>query len=185
MGNSLRDQLLKAGLVDSKQARQAAFEDRQQSRQASKARKSGLTVEPTAAQVAAEQVRREQERQREQSRDLNRRLEEERARKALRAEVRQWLKEAAQPHGKGDVRYHLTHGTRVKRLHVDPEQKTQLTQGRLAVVAWDGAYYLVPPEVAERARQRVPDTFVFLARPEAADPDDPYAAYPIPPDLDW
>lgn len=185
MGNSLRDQLLKAGLVDQKRARQAELDDRQRAKQASKSRKSGLAAEPTAAQIAAEEARLHLERQAERSRELNRAREEERARKALRAEVKQWLQSSAVPHGKGDARYHFTHGTRVKKLHVEPDQQAQLTRGALAVVGWEGAYYLVPAEVADQVQRRLPETFVFVARPETVDPDDPYAAFPIPDDLVW
>ncbi|MHB8765930.1 MAG: DUF2058 domain-containing protein [Deferrisomatales bacterium] len=185
MGNSLRDQLLKAGLVDPKRARQAELDDRQRSKQASKNRKSGLAAEPTAAQIAAEEARLHREREAERSRELNRAREEERARKALRAEMKQWLQTSAVPHGKGDTPYRFTHGTKVKKLHVEPAHHARLARGELAVVAWEGAYYLVPAEVADQVRQRLPETFVFVAQAEAVDPDDPYAAFPIPDDLVW
>ncbi|MBI5018304.1 MAG: DUF2058 domain-containing protein [Deltaproteobacteria bacterium] len=187
MNGSLRDQLLKAGLVDQKQARQAELDARQQNKQAHKARKSGLERAPTAADLAAETARQERECHAQRSRELNQAREQERARQAARAEVKQILQTAAVPHGKGEVRYHFVRGSKVKKLYVDSGQQTALTGGLLAIVEWEGAYRLVPTEIARRIRELVPEAFVFLAeaRNTEPDPDDPYAAFPIPDDLVW
>ena len=177
---------MKAGLVDAKRARQAELESRQQRKQATKARKSGLAREPTAADLAAETARQERELHAQRSRELNRARDEERARLAVTAEVRQLLRGSAQPHGKGDVRYHFVHGTKVKHLYVDRAQQEALSKGDLAIAGLDGAYFLVAREVADKALERLPETFVFVAEPPPApDPDDPYAAFPIPDDLEW
>jgi uncharacterized protein len=187
MNSSLRDQLLKAGLVDEKRARQAEVESKQKNREASKARKSGLQPEPSAAQAAAERARQERELHARRSRELNEAREAERARKAARAELKRLIDATALPHGKGDIRYHFLRGKKIKRLYVDQNQRSELAAGRLAIVDWEGSYSLIPLETAEKVLERLPETFVFIAEPEAAqiDPEDPYAAFPIPDDLVW
>jgi uncharacterized protein YaiL (DUF2058 family) len=187
MNSSLRDQLLKAGLVDKKRAKQAEIEVKQQHREVSKARKSGLDREPTPAELAAEVARQERELHTLRSRELNQAKEQERLRKALRAEVKQIIQKSAVPHGKGDLRYHFPRGTKIKKLYVEPEQHKALTQGLLCVVEWEGAFHLIPLEAADKIRERLPETFVFIAERERSepDPDDPYAAFPIPDDLVW
>lgn len=184
--STLRDQLLKAGLVDAKRARQAEVESRQQRKEISKARKSGLTREPTAAELAAEVARQERELHAQRSRELNRARDEERARKAAVAEIRKLVRESARPHGGGDVRYHFVQGTKVKHLYVDRAQQEALGRGDLAIVGLDGAHFLVAREVADQVLDRLPEAFVFVAEPPPEpDPDDPYAAFPIPDDLEW
>lgn len=187
MGGSLRDQLLKAGFVDKKQARQAEVETRQQNRQVIKAKKSGLEREPTAAELAAERARQERELYAQRSRELNAAREAEREKKARRAEVKNILQAGAIPHGKGEVRYHFTYGAKVKRIYVDADQRAALAAGSLCIAAWEGAFFLVPADVGEKILERLPETFVFTAEPEPTgiDPDDPYAAFPIPDDLQW
>ncbi|MBI5440576.1 MAG: DUF2058 domain-containing protein [Deltaproteobacteria bacterium] len=178
MNSSLRDQLLKAGFVDQKQARQAELEKKQQAKDANKARKSGQPLPPSPEQLAAERARQERQLHAQRSRELNHARDEELARKGLRAEVKRLIQTSAVPHGKGDIRYHFVKGTKVKRLYVDKAQQEGLARRSLAIVEWDGSFYLLPSEAAAKAKERVPETFVFLA--EEQDPDDPYAAFPMP-----
>lgn len=187
MSGSLRDQLLKAGFVDPKKARQAEIDARQQSKQALKAKKSGLERAPTEAEAAAERARQERELFAARSRELNEAKEAERQKKARKAEVQNLIRQNAVPHGKGDLRYHFTHGTKVKKLYVDAAQRKALAEGRLRIVGWEGAFSLIPAEVAETILERLPETFLFAPEPERTevDPDDPYAAFPIPDDLEW
>jgi uncharacterized protein YaiL (DUF2058 family) len=185
MKSSLRDQLLKAGFVDKKKARQAEMEGKRKSKQERKARKSGQQIGPTAGELAAEKAKQEREMHAQRSRELNRAREEELARKAARAEVNQLLEREAQPHGKGEIRYHFMEAKKIKRLYVDQTQQTALANGRLAIVTWEGRHHLAPVDVAEKIKERIPTTFVFVAEPEVVDPDDPYADYPIPDDLEW
>ena len=180
MGGSLRDQLLKAGFADRKQVEQAEAEKRRQAKEANKARKSGQTAGPTPEQIAAEKARQERELHAQRSRELNQAREEERARKATRAEVKRLIQTSALPHGKGDIRYNFLKGTKIKRMYVDKAQQTGLAERTLAIAEWDGAFYLVPAAVAAEVEERVPDAFVFRAEPP--DPDDPWAAFPTPDD---
>lgn len=185
MGSSLRDQLLKAGLVDEKRAKQSAHAKQQQHRQERKVRKSGGELPPSATQLAAERARQEQEMHAQRSRELNREREAAQARKALRAEVRRLLEANAQDFASGSVRYNFAENRKIKRIYVHRKQQQALAAGELAIVSWDGRHLLVPAEVGRRALEKLPDTVVIIAEPEIPDPDDPYAAFPIPDDLQW
>ena len=185
MGSSLRDQLLKAGLVDEKRARKADHEKKQKVRKDIKSRKSGRRVEPSAAALAAERAQQEREMHARRSQELNREREEERTRKALRTEVRKLLDRHSQAYGTGDVRYNFAENGKIKRIYVNRKQQQSLASGELAIVSWDGRHLMVPSAVGRQVVEKLPDTFVLIAEPETLDPDDPYAAFPIPEDLEW
>lgn len=185
MGGSLRDQLLKAGLVDEKRTKKAKHDDKQQHRKALKARKSGQKPQPTTTEQAAERAGQEREMHAQLSRDLNRERDASHALKALRTEVRKLLEQHAQAFDRGDVRYNFAENRKIKRIYVTHKQQQALAAGELAIVSWDGRHLLVPAEVGRRALEKLPDTVVVIAEPETLDPDDPYAAFPIPDDLEW
>lgn len=185
MGSSLRDQLLKAGLVDEKRAKKARHADRQQRKQAHRARKSGQAPEPTASEQAAERARQEQEMHAQRSREMNRERDALHALRARRAEVRKLLEQHAQDYDRGDVRYHFSENRKIKRIYVTRKQQKALAAAELAIVSWDGRHLLVPAEVGRQVLEKLPDTVVVIAEPETLDPDDPYAAFPIPDDLEW
>ncbi|HSH68743.1 MAG TPA: DUF2058 domain-containing protein [Deferrisomatales bacterium] len=185
MGGSLRDQLLKAGLVDEKRAKKAKHADKQQHRQALKARKSGQKPPQTETAQAAERARQEREMHAQLSRELNRERDASHALKALRTEVRKLLEQHSQPFDRGDVRYNFAENGKIKRIYVTRKQQQALATGELAIASWDGRHLLVPAEVGRRVLEKLPDTVVVIAQPETVDPDDPYAAFPIPDDLEW
>jgi hypothetical protein len=185
MGGSLRDQLLKAGLVDEKRAKKSEQAAKQQHRQARKARKSGQKPQPAAADQATERARQEREMHAQLSRELNRERDARHALKALRAEVRKLLEQHAQAFDRGDIRYNFAENRKIKRIYVSRKQQKALAAGELAIVSWDGRHLLVPAEVGRRVLEKLPETVVVIAEPESMDPDDPYAAFPIPDDLEW
>ncbi len=172
MGGSLRDQLLKAGLVDEKRAKKAKHADKQQHRQALKARKSGQKPQPVeAAEQAAERARQEREMHAQLSRELNRERDASHALKALRTEVRKLLEQHAQTFDRGDVRYNFAENGKIKRIYVTRKQQQALTAGELAIASWDGRHLLVPAEVGRRVLEKLPDTVVVIAEPETLDPE--------------
>ena len=186
MGGSLRDQLLKAGLVDEKRAKKAKHAERQQQRQALKARKSGKKPQPEQeAEQAAERARQEREMHAQLSRALNRERDASHALKALRTELRKLLERHAQAFDRGDVRYNFSENRKIKRIYVTRKQQQALAAGDLAIVSWDGRHLLVPTEIGRRVLEKLPETVVVIAERETIDPDDPYAAFPIPDDLEW
>lgn len=181
MKGSLRDQLLKAGFAKPEPPRQA---DPKRQRGAGEARPAPAGPEPPAQELAARLAVEERALYAQRDRELQRAREAGRARKGFLAEARRLLQEAAEPHGQGDVRYHFVERGKVKRLYVDRAQQAALAAGRLAVAGLDGRHYLVPPEVALRAREILSEVRVAVVEPPGSGPDDPYAAYPVPDDAE-
>jgi uncharacterized protein YaiL (DUF2058 family) len=184
MNLSLREQLLKAGLVTEKQAKKAA---RSESEHKHRQKKGGAsTAAPPAPALAAEQARaakllRDQE--------LNRRQQEKAARKARAAELRQLVEQLRVPRPESDDYYNFVDGGKVHRLAVTPGLRARIVAGTLAIVRSDGHYDLVPVEVLDRIRERDATAVVALpaAEPAAAAPaaDDPYKDFVVPDDLTW
>ena len=181
MAISLKDQLLKAGLADSKRARQADHARRQ----AAKGRSDG----PDAAEL----VRQRQQEQAERDREANRQRLAEQEVKAVAAQIRQLIEAHRLSRQGGDQAWQYTDGKRIKKLLVTPAQQSQLINGHIAVVRLLGGaggevHELVPAVVAEKIRQRDASVIVQLnTRPvaTAVDEDDPYKDYQIPDDLMW
>lgn len=182
MSSSLRDQLLKAGLVDEnrlKTEKKARHRRRKEGKQ--------------NADEAAEEERVRAERRRlekvERDRRINLEHERRRERKAAHAQIRELIEANRLDRSGAEIAYHFVHRGKVKKLHVTPEQQRDLVAGRVAVVRLDGRHDLVRREVAAKIRER-DDSFVMAINdPEAAETsppaDDPYAGYEVPDDLVW
>ena len=175
---SLKDQLLKAGLIDQKKASKANKSKHQQVKQKQKNKIETVDEAKLAAQQAqAEKV--------ERDRLLNQQRKEEAERKALVAQVRQLIEMNRQP-ADGDIAYSFTDGTLVKKLYVSERQQKQLSNGRLCIVKLEEQYQLIPTLVAEKIQQRDPATLILSNQPtETPDEDDPYADFQVPDDLMW
>lgn len=176
MGGSLQDQLLKAGLIDSRKAKQVETDKRKQGRQQRGG--SADRDRPAVQQALAEKTARD--------RELNRRREEEARRRAVAAEVEDLIRTHRVQTDRGDLTYNFADGQVVKRVSVTPDQRRQLANGQLAVVRDGAGYALVPVEIAQRIRARDEACIVLLNQPDAReDPADPYAQYKVPDDLMW
>jgi len=179
---SLQDQLLKAGLIDSKKAKQANKEKRKET---NVARRSNEQVVDEIKQ-SAEQARLEKA---ERDRELNRQRDLELQQKAIAAKIKQLMENHRQPKGagNGDVEYNFTDGKLIKKMRVSPLVLEQVVRGVLAVVKLGDAYELVPRIVADKIAQR-DENFVVVANTKTesvVDEDDPYKDYVIPDDLMW
>jgi uncharacterized protein len=183
MSNSLRDQLLKAGLVDEKKLRQSRQEKKNHGR-----KHTGGKGAASAAHggSAAEQARRQQA---ERSRELNRTQQEAAARKALAAQIRQIIETHRVARDDGELTYHFQHGNKVRRIHVNQDQQERLSRGQLGIVTLSGGYELLPRDALEKVRERDAARVVLCNDPggESRSPAavDPYAGYEIPDDLMW
>lgn len=181
MSMSLRDQLLKAGLVTEKQARQAEQEQRLQQRRQPKPGKGARPpqVTPAAQQAQAAKAARDQE--------LNRRREEQAAAKARIAQVRQLIEQHRVPRVESDEYFNFAAGAKIRRIPVDAALRQRILQGELLIARCEGRYDLVPKDAAERIRERDPRAIVALPGAEQATPaeDDPYKDFVVPDDLTW
>lgn len=179
MGLSLRDQLLKAGLVNEKQAKQVGKQQQKQKRLAHKGQTQlDDSARQAALQAQAEKAARDQE--------LNRQQQEKAERKARAAQIKQLIERSRLPKLEGDDYYNFVDDKKVKRLAVNAMMRNKLSNGWLAIVRHGGGYEVIPREAALKIEERDPSRIVLLnTHVEEPDADDPYAAYKIPDDLMW
>lgn len=177
MSGSLRDQLLKAGLVTEQQVKQAEKQARKQPRPA----KGAAPKKPSAAQQA-------QAAKAARDRELNRRNAERAEAKAREAQVRQLVEQHRLPSSEDAEPYYFKDGTRLKRVYVDAEQRKKLVEGGLAIARYGTGFALLPLEAAARVRERDPRAIVDLDAGASAQPegeDDAYKGFEVPDDLIW
>ena len=181
MNLSLREQLLQAGLVTEKQARQAERGKSQQRHREAKGTKPAPPEPAKSAQQAqAAKLLRDQE--------LNRKQQEKAARKARAAELRQLVEQSRVTRPESDDYYNFVDGGRIHRLQVTPELRARIVAGSLCIVRYDGRYDLVPADAIDRIRERHPEAIVAspAGEPGAAPADDdPYKDFVVPDDLMW
>jgi len=176
---SLQDQLLKAGLIDSKKANKIKKTKHKQVKQQQK----NKIETPDEVKLAAQQAHAEKV---ERDRQLNQQRKAEAERKAVAAQVRQLVEMNRQPRDEGEIDYSFTDGTLVKRIAITDTQLKQLGNGRLCIIKLDEQYELIPTLVAEKIQQRDEHAQILSNQPtETPDEDDPYADYQVPDDLMW
>jgi uncharacterized protein YaiL (DUF2058 family) len=176
---SLKDQLLNAGLVDKKKAKQL----KQELRKEAKVRQKGQTP----LDDNKEQVKRNLVEKAERDRQLNKQQQEVVEKKAIQAQISQLIKMNRIKRESGDIAYQFTDGTRIKKIYVTEQLQKDLVNGRLAIAKLGNEFELLPSSAADKIRQRDPQVIVLLNTYEVTgvDEDDPYAEYQIPDDLMW
>ena len=176
---SLRDQFLKAGLIDQKKVRSALQEKTQQ---AKVERQSGTQGVDPAKQAALDAQRRNAE----HARELNLQRDAAARQKAIAAQIAQMVSQSRQARGGGGVAYNFSHGGKIKRIHVSAEVQAHLVAGRLVIVCQGDTVELVPGKIAEKIAERDPTMVVRVNRSASAiAEEDPYGAYKVPDDLMW
>lgn len=144
MGNPFQEQLLKAGLVNKKQAKKVEHEKRI-SRQQNKG---------SSPAVLSNTVREEQAAQEARNRELNlQRLEETRLREQ-KAQVKQLIETNRLPRDDRGEPYHFAEQNKIKRIFVSEEMGDQLSRGQLAIVKLGGSYEVVTAKVARQIASR-------------------------------
>ena len=179
MSLSLRDQLLKAGLVNQKQVSQANKAEKKQKRLEHKGQvEVDDSQQRMAKEAMAEKAKRDQE--------LNRQQQEKAEQKARAAQLKQLIEATRLPKLSTEDYYNFVDDKKVKRIAVNALMRTKLSNGALAVVSFAGGYEVIPREAALKIQERDPNRILLLnTHVEEADEDDPYAAYKIPDDLMW
>ena len=178
MGNSLQDQLLKAGVADKKQAKKAKAAKHQ-----TKGKKGQQAPQVNEAALAAQRALEEKA---ERDRVLNQQRKAEAEQRALAAQVRQLIEQNRVERAEHGEPYHFQDGKRLRSLPVSPAQRGLLARGKLDIVRDGETYELVPAAVGDKIRDRVPDRVMLRPKAEdTPDADDPYAGYEVPDDLMW
>jgi len=198
LADSLRDQLVKAGLATAAQAKKAERQSAatKQAHKRGKAdgkgnARSAAGPDPNSPAAVKARAAKQQAEKRAQNRALAQTANEKAAAKALRAELRQLIlandqrsKEARDD----DVPYNFVHGKKIKKIHIPKAQVEQLSRGSLVIVNNDGLYHLVSKDVAEKIRSRDPKRIIAAHEektPEPGSDDEYYAKFQVPDDLDW
>ncbi len=202
MAESLRDQLVKAGLATGAQARKAERQQRAETlakqRHKAKHQKGGKASADVAESETDNSKARARQRQAEKTaRDkaLARQHNDKYAAKALRAEIKQIILNNDQRITKvpedDAVPYNFVHGKRIKKLYVTKAQQEALSEGRLLIINNDGNYHFLLPQIAAKIEARDPKRIIVAhdktgsdAKEKSAD-DEYYARFEIPDDLDW
>ena len=176
---SLQEQLLKAGMVDAKKAKEIQKEKRKQAKQVPKGQ--------AAVNEAREQAERARAEKAERDREMNRQQQAAAEQKAIAAQIRQLVQMNRIDRAGGDTAYQFVDASKIKKIYVTPLLLEQLSRGLVALAKVDDSYELVPAAVADKIKQR--DEAVVLVQnspgAEQVDEDDPYADYQIPDDLMW
>lgn len=183
MADSLRDQLLKSGLVqklksEAKPARTAppARAKPAHKPQPQAAAKPKSAHELDLASAYAQRARAEREERERAQRELERVAREKRERKQKLATL---LDGKALNAADADVPRHFPHGNKIRRIYCTKEQLEQLNRGELAIVQLAGRYVLVTKQVAVEAQSIQTESLVLLCDPNAPADDD------VPADLIW
>ncbi len=203
MADSLRDQLVKAGLATASQAKKAERQaQRKQSTSGGSRRGAsqnnrqtgaggGRRADPDSPEAVRARAAKQRAEKRARDQELARVANEKAAAKALRAELRQIIvtnDQRSKTPADDDRPYNFVHGRKIKRIHLPKTQIEQLSRGALVIVNNDGIYHLVTPEVAELVRERDPKRIIAAhdkTAPEPGSDDEYYARFEVPDDLDW
>ena len=177
MGNSLHDQLLKAGLVSEKQVKQAKKQQRKKSNQERKGK---------TGQVDQRQAQRSQRQQAERDRELNRQRQARLQKRQQEAQIRQLIESNRLSTEEGEISYSFVSDNKVTRIYVTEAQRNKLTKGGLAIVTLDRRHVLVPATIADKIQRTDASRVVVRHDGQSDEPvDDDYADYKIPDDLMW
>ena len=182
MAGSLQDQLLKAGLADTKQAKAIQKEKRKQGKVAKEHRHEKIDeVKAAARQAAAAKAARD--------RSLNQERNEAAARKAINAQIKQLIEVHREARTEGSLDFNFTDGKKIKKLSVTGQQRARLISGLLKIVKSGDRYELVPAPIADKIAQRDPGRVIDCRgdnEPELTEQEkDWYKDFEIPDDLDW
>ena len=190
MGNSLRDELLKAGLAvpePRKRARRRKRDDAKTSRRReassveapSRIDSAGGSV-PGAKHVLRENQRRTARFIRDAS--LAGPSVEESAKRALRWRIEALIERERQNDSGANLAYYFVKGKRIKRIYVSEAQRLRLGAGELVIAALEGDHHLMSAAAAEELKALAPQTTLCAPSDAHAEPG---GDHPVPDDITW
>jgi len=177
MGNSLQDQLFKAGLASKKQSVRAKKAKNTKEKQQ---RKGVEVVDETAALVAktdAEKVAKDKR--------LNQQRDAAAHTKAIKAQIVE-LVSLNKISERGDTEFRYNHEGKIKTMALQSDTRDLLVKGILNIVSVDQQHDIVPKAVAAKIAERDACAIVLANQNTQDDEqDDEYADYKVPDDLMW
>jgi uncharacterized protein YaiL (DUF2058 family) len=181
MNTSLRDQLLKAGLINKKQANEAERQQQRQERQPPPKHKQAATSErpPALHDARGSKAARDHA--------LNRHQHEKAEKKARLAQIKQLIEQNRLAAAEGDESYSFVDGSKIRRIGVNASIRARLSRGEIVIVRHEGRYDMVPATIATRIRER--DERAFIASGVGTEAshttDEAYQGFAVPDDLIW
>jgi uncharacterized protein YaiL (DUF2058 family) len=185
VSSTLREQLLKAGLVTEKQVRATEQQQHKQQRPQQQPSKQ----QRQAPRMSEQQRAAEEARARKAARDqeLNRQRELNAQAKARAAEIRQLIEQHKLPKVlESEDRFNFVHGSKLRFILVNAALRAGINSGTLFIVRFEGKSEVVPAATAERIRERDARVVISLKDEKpAVDENDPYKDFVVPDDLKW
>jgi len=186
MADSLRDQLLKSGIVKQVRDEQRPKPSPNAPRGARPPQGKGKSHAPPSRRDSGEMdlakayAIRAQTEANERKRAEREAAEQARIKRERKAKIQKLLEGQALNKAEADHVRHFEYGGKIRRVHVDAEQLAALNEGRLGVVQQNGRYLVVSQTTAEQVRAIDPQPLALLVDPQAAAGDDG-----VPDDLMW
>jgi len=182
MSKSIADQFLGLGLADKKQIQK----DKSAKRKQDKISRKHKTVVEDESKAAVEKARQEKT---EKDRLLNLEKQKVAQEKAIYAQVKQIVETTRVNVTDGEVKFNFADrfDNKIKSIYVTEQIQTDLAKGKLAIASVEDRFSVVTKKVADKIIERNDACILFLADPQADEPDedDPYKDFVIPDDLMW
>ena len=166
MGLSLQEQLLKAGMVDKKQVKQAEHEKRVQN---TKKKKDGIS----SSDCAKIKLRQQQSEQAKQHQKLSTEQNRQRQHKANQAAAKQLIKNSQLPLEEGDVVYRYVAAGKILQIFVNQDIADKLSAGRLGLAKDDKDIVLIPADTVLKVIKRDEDSILLYNDPAQDENDYP------------
>ena len=188
MSESLRDQLLKSGLVKKLkvEAKPGAKPPHPSGVRRDAAKSPPPTPQPPVppppphehdlARAYALRAKQEKEERERTQREAERIAREKKERKQKLTEL---LSGKALNSADAELPRHFPHGSKIRRIYCTADQLARLNRGELAVVQLAGRYLLVERDIALQAQAIHGEALVLLCDPDAPADDD------VPSDIVW
>ncbi len=185
MSKSLQDQLLNAGLIDKKKAKKIGKASKKEKAQKQRSKDDSLSDEQAAVLKA---------RQEKANRDraLNKQRDSEVEKKAISAQIVQLIQHYKIDMKSGDAEYNFSDGGKIKKLHLTPVTREEVTRGKVCIARLGESYALIPKPIADKIKER-DESAVVVANSKSdaqeksvTDEDEAYYSnFEIPDDLMW
>ncbi len=182
MGDSLRDQLLKSGIVKQVRDERRAAPPAARPKPAKTGRRDGgHRTDGSEIDLAKAYAMRAQTEAAERRKAEREAAERARIKRERRNHVQKLLEGQALNKADADQARHFEYGGKIRRVYVDAGQLLALNAGQLGVVQVAGRYVLVSRAVADQVGAIDPDAVALVVEPDApASSDDG-----VPDDLVW
>jgi len=177
MGNSLQDQLFKAGLASKKQSVRAKKAKNTKEKQQRKGVEVADETAELVARADAEQVAKDKQ--------LNQQRDAAAQAKAIQAQIVE-LVSLNKISERGETEFRYNHDGKIKTIALQSDTRDLLVKGVLNIVSVNQQHHIVPKAVATKIAERDVDAIVLANENSQTDAeDDEYADYKIPDDLMW